>query len=434
MGSSVLTASFRRTGDSNALDCEGVALSRIADAVGTPVFVYSVAEIRLQYEKLATALAGIPHRIHYSVKANSSLGVLTVLRELGAGVDIVSGGELQRALLAGFTGDDVVFSGVGKTALEIRQALRAGVRFFNVESEGELRAIDVLAGEDGVIAPVAIRVNPEVDVDTPHEYTRTGGRGHKFGIPYDEAEAVSLLAMELPNVRLVGLDMHVGSQMTRMAPYEHGVTRLLELVERLRPIAGVHLRWLDLGGGLAVPYDVGADEVDLDAFAEVARQASDATGLEIVIEPGRFVVANAGVLVTRVLYRKRSGGKDYVIVDAGMTELLRPSHYQAHHGVERVEQPPVELLDSRGLVDVVGPVCESGDFLALDRELGSVEPGDLLAILSAGAYGYVMASNYNSRQKPPEVLVDGNRFGVVTDRESIDDLTRLERTVPAWRE
>lgn len=438
MGTSVLTTSFCRTGRSDALHCEGVALARIAATVGTPVFVYSIAEIRQQYEKLTTALAGIPHRIHYSVKANSSLGVLTVLRELGAGVDIVSGGELHRALLAGFTGDDVVFSGVGKTAAEIREALGAGVRFFNVESEGELRAIDALAGENGVIAPVAIRVNPEVDVDTPHEYTRTGGRGHKFGIPYDEAEAIALIAAELPNVRLVGLDMHVGSQLTRMEPYESGIARLLELVERLRPHAGVDLRWLDLGGGLAVPYDVDDDVVDMDAFAEVARRAAHASGLELVIEPGRFLVANAGVLVTRVLYRKRSGGKDYVIVDAGMTELLRPSHYQAHHGVERVEHPRSaatdNTADNTSVVDVVGPVCESGDFLALDRKLGPVEPGELLAILSAGAYGYVMASNYNSRQKPPEVLVDGNRFGVVTDRESRDDLTRLERTVPAWRD
>ncbi len=434
MGSSVLTASFRRSGENNALHCEGVPLARIAETVGTPVFVYSSAEIRLQYEKLKGALEGIPHRIHYSVKANSSLGVLAVLRELGAGVDIVSGGELHRALLAGFTGDDVVFSGVGKTAPEIREALRAGVRFFNVESEGELRAIDALASEDGLIAPVAIRVNPEVDVDTPHEYTRTGGRGHKFGIPYDEAEAVALLATELANVRLVGLDMHVGSQLTRMEPYERGVARLLDLVELLPSRARADLRWLDLGGGLAVPYDVDDDKVDLGAFAAVARRAARSSGLELVIEPGRFLVANAGVLVTRVLYRKRSGGKDYVIADAGMTELLRPSHYHAHHGVERVEEPHRAEIETADVVDVVGPVCESGDFLALDRKLASVEPGDLLAILSAGAYAYVMASNYNSRQKPPEVLVDGNRFGVVTDRETRDDLTRLERTVPAWRE
>src|SRR5690606_15248481 len=236
------------------------------------------------------------------------------------------------------------------------------------------------------------------------EYTRTGGRGHKFGIPYDEAEAVAVLATELANVRLVGLDMHVGSQLTRMAPYEHGVERLLALVERLRPRAGVDLRWLDLGGGLAVPYDEGDDLVDLNEFAAVALRAVQASGLELVIEPGRFLVANAGALVTRVLYRKRSGGKDYVIADAGMTELLRPSHYQAHHRVEPVDHPAGTAADAGGLVDVVGPVCESGDFLALDRALGPVAPGDLLAIFSAGAYGYVMASNYNSRQRPAEVL------------------------------
>lgn len=473
MGTSVLTSTFRRTGETGALHCDGVPLARIADAVGTPAFVYSSAEIRARYHSLTGALAGIPHRIHYSVKANSCLAVLALLRELGAGVDIVSGGELHRALLAGFTGADVVFSGVGKTVAEIRQAVAAGVLFFNVESEGELRDIDAVAGAAGVTAPVALRVNPEVDVDTPHHYTRTGGRGHKFGIPHDEVVRAARLAVGLSNVRLVGLDMHVGSQLTRMEPYERGVSRLLALLELVRPLAGDTLRWLDLGGGLAVRYDDAEPAVDLAAFAAMAREAAATSGLELVIEPGRFLVANAGVLLTRVINRKRSGGKDYVITDAGMTELLRPSHYQAHHRIEPVELPPAAdgpelavpptepaLVEGDGasghgasvhgasghgaageghpdvvdVVDVVGPVCESGDFLALDTPLGPVAAGDLLVVLSAGAYGYVMSSNYNSRPRSPEVLVDGDRFGVATARETHDDLTRLERPIPAWEE
>ncbi|MHB1224696.1 MAG: diaminopimelate decarboxylase [Gemmatimonadaceae bacterium] len=440
MGTSILTTGYHRDADTGALHCEGVPLARVAESVGTPAFVYSTAEIRAQYERLTGVLAGVRHRIHYSVKANSCLAVLSLLRELGAGVDIVSGGELHRALLAGFSGSDIVFSGVGKTATEIRQALRAGVEFFNVESEGELRVVDAVAAAEGVTAPVALRINPEVDVSTPHRYTRTGGRGDKFGIPHDEALDVVRLAVGMRNVRLVGLDMHVGSQLTRMAPYERGVSRLLALLDDVRPLAGDTLRWLDLGGGLAVQYQGDDPAVDLEAFGAMARNAADVSGLDLVIEPGRFLVANAGVLLTRVIYRKRSGGKDFVIADAGMTELIRPSHYQAHHLVESVEQRVAGAAnsdvdgDAGGLVDVVGPICESGDFLALDRALAHVVPGDLLALFSAGAYGYVMASNYNSRPRPPEVLVDGRRFGVATARESHADLTRLERTTPAWEE
>lgn len=430
MGASILSANFSRTGKDHALHCEGVPLARIAESVGTPAFVYSSADIRAQYGRLSRALAGVPHRVHYSVKANSCLAVLALLRELGAGVDIVSGGELERALLAGFGGDDVVFSGVGKTAAEIERALCAGVRFFNVESEGELRVIDAMARAAGGTAPVALRINPEVEVETPHEYTRTGGRGHKFGIPYDDALDVARLATELPNVRLVGLDMHVGSQLTRMEPYYDGVARLLSLLEQIRPLAADTLRWLDLGGGLAVRYETGDAEVDLQAFADMAGEAASVSGMELVIEPGRFLVANAGVLLTRVLYRKRSGGRDYVVVDAGMTELLRPSHYHAHHQIEPLEARRGSGADA--VVDVVGPVCESGDFLALDRPLGPVEPGDLLAVHSAGAYGYVMASNYNSRPRPPEVLVSGDSFALATARETLDDLTRLERRTLSW--
>ena len=426
VGTGVLSTVFSRP--EGELLCDGVPLERIAAVAGTPAYVYSARSVREQYARLAGALAGVPHHVHYSVKANSSLAILALLRELGAGVDIVSGGELHRATLAGFGGDDVVFSGVGKTAEELYAALHAGVRLINVESEGELRLVSAVAESLGVDAPVALRVNPEVEVDTPHHYTRTGGRGHKFGIPYDEALDLAREAVALPRVRLAGLDMHVGSQLTRMEPYERGVSRLLELLDPVRELAGDALRYLDIGGGLAVSYG-GEPAADLDGFAGLARRAAEESGLELLVEPGRFLVAEAGVLLTRVLYRKRSGGKEYVITDAGMTELMRPSHYQAYHHIEAVEP-----ATSRVVVDVVGPVCESGDFLALDRELDAVEPGALLAVRTAGAYGYVMASNYNSRPRPPEVLVDGGRFGVVTARERYEDLTRHERVVPDWEE
>ncbi|HEU4630824.1 MAG TPA: diaminopimelate decarboxylase [Gemmatimonadaceae bacterium] len=426
MGPSLLTPALAPS--PAGLACDGVPLARIAEAVGTPTYVYSARVIREQYARLADALAGVPHRVHYSVKANSSLAVLDLLRRLGAGVDIVSGGELHRALCAGFSGADIVFSGVGKTDTELWTALHQGVGLINVESEGELRALSAVAERVGVDAPVALRVNPEVEVDTPHHYTRTGGRGHKFGVPYDEVVELAELCARLPRVRLEGLDMHVGSQLTRMEPYEHGVARLLDLLPAVRAVAGDTLRVLDLGGGLAVSYG-GEAGVDLAAFGDFARTVAGDAGLPLIVEPGRFLVAEAGVLLTRVLYRKRSGGKEYVIADAGMTELLRPSHYQAYHHIDAVVP-----REGREVVDVVGPVCESGDFLALDRELDAVAAGDLLAVRHAGAYGFVMASNYNSRPRPAEVLVNQGRFGVVTARERYEDLTRHERLVPDWEE
>ncbi|MFL5575330.1 MAG: diaminopimelate decarboxylase [Gemmatimonadaceae bacterium] len=410
-----------------SLHCEDVSAERIARAAGTPTYVYSSAAVRDQFRRLDGAFAGVPHRLHFSVKANSNLAVLALLRGLGAGVDIVSGGELHRATLAGFAGRDIVFSGVGKTERELDEALAAGVRFVNAESEGELVLLDLVARRRGVVAPVALRVNPEVSVDNPHEYIRTGGRGHKFGIPYDEALAAAQLALRLDNVRLVGLDMHIGSQISRFQPYGAALERVLELLARVRRAGAEELRYLDVGGGLSVPYE---DEAPADV-AEFARGVSalvGGSGLELVLEPGRFLVANAGVLLTRVLYRKRSGGKDYVITDAGMNDLVRPSHYKAYHRVEAVTPN-----GRRAVADVVGPVCESGDFFALDRETDDVEPGDLVAVRSAGAYGYVMASNYNSRPRAAEVLVDGDRWAVVTERESYEDLVRRECTAPEWR-
>jgi diaminopimelate decarboxylase len=403
-----------------------VRLAVIAAQVGTPAYVYSSAVVREQYSRLREALGAMDARLHYSVKANSSIALLELLRELGAGLDIVSGGELFRALKAGFTGADVVFSGVGKTEREMEEALRAEVLLFNVESEEELRVLDKVAERLRMKARVALRVNPEVLVDTPHPYTRTGEKGMKFGIPFDEALPVGKIAAALPNVLLLGLDMHVGSQISQFAPYEVGVQRLLHLRREIERETSVKLEYLDIGGGLAVTYDA-ERTVDVAQFGQVINALVGGSGLKIILEPGRFLVGNAGVLLTKVLYRKRSGGKEFIITDAGMTDLLRPSHYNAFHRIDAVNP-----TGRTTVADVVGPVCESGDFLALDRQIDDAQPGNLLAVRSTGAYGFVMASNYNSRPRPVEVLVDGDRFGVITERETYDDLVRNEHT-PEWR-
>ena len=398
----------------------------IAAEVGTPAYIYSSAAVREQYSRLRDAVGAMDARLHYSVKANSSIALLELLRELGAGLDIVSGGELFRALRAGFSGADVVFSGVGKTEREMEEALRAEVLLFNVESEEELRVLDKVAERLHVKARVALRVNPEVLVDTPHPYTRTGEKGMKFGIPFDEALSVGKIAAALPNIQLLGLDMHVGSQISQFAPYEVGLQRLLHLRREIERETGVKLEYLDIGGGLAVTYDA-ERTVDVTQFGQVINALVGGSGLKIILEPGRFLVGNAGVLVTRVLYRKRSGGKEFIITDAGMTDLLRPSHYNAFHRIEALNP-----TGRTTVADVVGPVCESGDFLALDRQIDDAQPGSLLAVKSTGAYGFVMASNYNSRPRPVEVLVDGDRFGVITERETYDDLVRNEHS-PDWR-
>jgi len=413
--------------DASGLRCEGVPLELIAREVGTPCYVYSSAAIRAQYQLLHDAMGKLDARLHYSVKANSSIAILSLLRELGAGLDIVSGGELFRALKAGYSGRDIVFSGVGKTEREMEEALRAEVLLFNVESEQELYVLDAVAKRLGLVAPVALRVNPEVLVDTPHPYTRTGEKGMKFGIPFDEALSVAKAAGKLKNVSLRGLDMHVGSQISQFAPYEVGVQRLLHLRREIERDTNAKLEFLDIGGGLAVTYDA-ERTVDVTRFGEVISALVGASGLKIILEPGRFLVGNAGVLLTRVLYRKRSGGKEFVIADAGMTDLLRPSHYNAFHRIEAVNP-----TGRTTVADVVGPICESGDFLALDRQIDDAQPGDLLAVQSTGAYGFVMSSNYNSRPRPAEVLVDGDKFAVITRRESYDDLIRNEDKAVAWR-
>ncbi len=430
MGAGVLTttsAPLRYENGTAYMD--DVSLEAIALAVGTPSYVYSSSTIRSQYTRLSQALAAVPHHIHYSVKANSNLALLKLLRELGAGVDIVSGGELYRSQLAGYSGKHVVFSGVGKSARELEEALSAGVLFINVESEGELQLLNHVAAKRGEVAPIALRVNPEVTVDSPHEYIRTGEKGHKFGIPFDDVLHVAKMAIELPNVSLVGLDMHIGSQLSTFEPFAAAFDRIAPFVHSIREMGATSLRYLDIGGGLAVTYD-NEQPTDLEQFAQGLLKATNGLGVTIVLEPGRYLVADAGVLLTRVLFRKRSGGKNYVIVDAGMNDLIRPALYEAYHHIE----PVVRSERASHVADVVGPVCESGDFLALDRDIPDVDVGDLLVVRTAGAYGYSMSSNYNSRPRPAEVLVNGSQFAVVTAREDYADLVRLEQATPQWRQ
>jgi len=426
MGQGVLTSGFTRA--DGVLHCEGVAIEAVARAVGTPAYVYSSAMVRERFGHLDAALAALPHRVHYTLKANSNAGILRVLREQGAGVDVVSGGELYRALRAGFEGHDIIFGGVGKSESEIHAALTAGVLLINAESEAEVRLIDRIAGTLGVHASIGLRVNPEVTVDSSHRYIKTGEKGAKFGIPFDDVLAVARLVAELPHLSLLGLDMHIGSQLFRLDPYLDGAERLIGILTQLRNDGIDTIRFLDIGGGLGVAYEL-EQSPDLARFAEALVKRVAPTGLTLLMEPGRFIVGNAGMLLTRVLYRKHSGGRDFLVTDAGMTELIRPSHYDAYHRIEAVTPRGGSMV-----ADVVGPVCESGDFLALDRMMDDAQPGDLLAVYDVGAYGYVMASNYNTRPRGVEVLVDGDRFAIVTARERYEDLVRLELDEPEWRQ
>ena len=408
------------------LFAENLPLPAIAAAVGTPTYVYSANTIRSRYTRLANAFAGVTHHIHFAMKANSNLAVLRLLQELGAGLDIVSGGELYRAREAGFTGADIVFSGVGKTLRELEQALDEGVMLINIESEAELYALnDVAVGRD-MIAGVAIRVNPGVNVDTPHEYISTGQKGAKFGIPIDDVLRIASVIRDLPNVQLAGLGMHLGSQIATTGPMRDALPRLLHLIEQVQS-QGHALKYVDVGGGLSVPYE-GEAEADVEGYATFVSDAVRSTGLELLLEPGRFLVAESGVLLTEVLYRKHAAGKDFVVTDAGMNDLMRPALYKAYHHIE-----PVVATNHTVTADVVGPICESGDFFAKERVLGDVKAGELLAIQTAGAYGYAMASNYNSRPRPAEVLVDGDKFAIITERERVEDLVRLERAHLQWR-
>lgn len=399
------------------LHAEGVPLPELAQRWGTPLYVYSRAAIAAAYGELALALAPVPHLIAYSVKANGNLAVLRTLAALGAGADIVSGGELHRALLAGIPADRIVFSGVGKTVGELAAALRAGILAFNVESEGELLALAELADATGVQAPVSLRVNPDIEPPTPHAYTRTGHAASKFGIPIAEAPALYRRAATLPALRIVGVDVHLGSQILQAAPFADAIEQMLALVEELRS-DGINPELLDLGGGLGIAYADG-EGIGPGEFAAAILEPLGDCGMRLVVEPGRYLVGHSGVLLARVLYVKQSGGRCFVITDAGMNDLLRPSHYQGFHAVEPVVAEPGR---PRVRADVVGPICETGDFLALDREMDVVPPGELVAIRTVGAYGFSMASTYNQRPRPAEVMVDGAEAALVRRRETVEDL------------
>ncbi|AUG43861.1 diaminopimelate decarboxylase [Pseudomonas chlororaphis] len=404
------------------LFAEGVALSAIAERFGTPTYVYSRAHIEAQYHAYADALAGMPHLVCFAVKANSNLGVLNVLARLGAGFDIVSRGELERVLAAGGAADKIVFSGVGKTRDDMRRALEVGVHCFNVESSDELERLQQVAAELNVRAPVSLRVNPDVDAGT-HPYISTGLKENKFGIAIADAEDVYIRAAQLPNLEVVGVDCHIGSQLTTLAPFIDALDRLLDLVDRLGE-CGIYLRHIDLGGGLGVRYRDEEPPLAAD-YVKAVRERLDGRDLELVFEPGRFIVANAGVLLTRVEYLKHTEHKDFAIVDAAMNDLIRPALYQAWMDVSAVRPRNGQART----YDIVGPICETGDFLAKERQL-ALEEGDLLAVHSAGAYGFVMSSNYNTRGRAAEVLVDGEQAVEVRRRETVAELFAGESLLP----
>ena len=404
------------------LFAEGVALSAVAERFGTPTYVYSRAHIEAQYRSYTDALQGAEHLVCFAVKANSNLGVLNVLARLGAGFDIVSGGELERVLAAGGRADRVVFSGVGKTREDMRRALEVGVHCFNVESTDELERLQVVAAEMGKVAPVSLRVNPDVDGGT-HPYFSTGLKENKFGIAIADAEAIYVRAAQLPNLEVVGVDCHIGSQLTTVEPFLDALDRLLDLVDRLAD-CGIHLRHLDLGGGVGVRYRDEEPPLVAD-YIKAIRERVGKRDLALVFEPGRYIVANAGVLLTRVEYLKHTEHKDFAIIDAAMNDLIRPALYQAWMGVSAV----IPREGEGRAYDLVGPICETGDFLGKDRVLNLAE-GDLLAVQSAGAYGFVMSSNYNTRGRCAEILVDGDQAFEVRRRETIAELYAGESLLP----
>ncbi len=404
------------------LFAEDVPLSAIAKAHGTPAYVYSRAAIETAWKAYDDAFAGVDHLVCYAVKANSNLAVLNLLARLGSGFDIVSEGELERVLRAGGRPDRIVFSGVGKTRHEIARALDAGISCFNVESEGELERINHVATHMNAVAQVSLRVNPDVDAQT-HPYISTGLKENKFGIPLEDAERLYQRAEAFPGLRFVGVDFHIGSQLTRTAPFRDALERVLAMVDRLAA-KSLRLEHIDIGGGLGVRYQ-DEEPPSPGAYAAELLPLLQDRGLKILMEPGRSIVANAGMLLTRVEYLKHTPHKNFAIIDAAMNDLLRPALYAAWQAIE-----PVQPRSGQARVyDLVGPVCETGDFLGKDREL-VLEQGDLLAVRSAGAYGFVMASNYNTRPRPPELLVDGNQVHLIRQRETLDALLAGERLLP----
>ncbi len=401
--------------------CEDVALADIAEEAGTPCYVYSATAILDRFRAYDETFADVPHRILYAVKANFNLSILRLLRDAGAGFDIVSGGELYRVRQAGADPARVVFSGVGKTAREIEFALREGIHSFNCESEAELTLIDALAARAGKKAAVSVRVNPDVNPET-HPYISTGLREHKFGIDITQVEEVYTRARQLRNVELKGVSCHIGSQLLDTDPIHEAVDIMLRLVDRLRG-RGIPVTHLDLGGGLGIKYKPEERPPEIREFIAELLEKFRGRKLTVMVEPGRSIVGDAGVLLTRVLYRKSSLSKEFIVVDAAMTDLIRPALYGAHHEIVPLRRRPEfgEIV-----ADVVGPVCETGDFLARDRKIANVPPGELLAVCAAGAYGFALASNYNSRPRPPEVLVEGERWRVIRRRETYEDLIRGE--------
>jgi diaminopimelate decarboxylase len=408
----------------NELYCEDVAIQKIAEKIGTPIYLYSHATLKRHYTAFDDAFKGVDKLVCYSAKANASLAILKLMKHLGSGLDIVSGGELYRGLKAGFSPDRIVYSGVGKRIDEIDYALNSGVLMFNVESFEELKLIDKRAGILKYKAPVAIRVNPDVDPKT-HPYISTGLKKNKFGIDTLGALEGYKYAQTLKNIRIIGIDCHIGSQITEVQPFADALKSLINLFGELMKL-GIEIKFLDMGGGLGITYE---DETppQLGEYARAIVDALEPTALKLILEPGRVIVGNAGILVTRALYRKFGAAKNFIIVDAGMNDLMRPALYQAYHAIQ-----PVVLSDQEELVaDVVGPICESSDFLAQDRRIAAVENGALLAVMSAGAYSFAMASNYCSRPKVAEVMVSGGQYQVIRKRQGYADLVDGE-SVPSF--
>jgi diaminopimelate decarboxylase len=410
------------------LHAEDVSLARIADEVGTPFYCYATATLERHYRVLQQAFAGLDPLICYAIKANSNQAVIATLARLGAGMDVVSEGELRRALAAGVPADRIIFAGVGKTREEMAFALSQGILGFNVESEPELEALSQIAAGLGRTARIALRVNPDVDAKT-HAKIATGKAENKFGVPYHDAPRLYAKAAALPGIEVAGVHMHIGSQITDLAPFRDAFTLMRELVGVLRA-AGHAIEHVDMGGGLGVPYRSGNDiPPSPQAYAQVVRETVGDLGLKIALEPGRVIVANAGVLVARVIYAKRGRDKTFTVVDAAMNDLIRPTLYEAEH-----EFWPVSEAAGRAepiLQDVVGPVCETGDYLALDRKLPPLSSGDLIAFMTAGAYGAAMSSTYNTRLLVPEVLVKGDAWAIVRPRQSYEELIGLDR-MPEW--
>jgi diaminopimelate decarboxylase len=408
---------FQYHGDQ--LYCEEFAIQTIAEQVGTPFYLYSLNTLENHFKAFDSAFSKVEHLVCFSAKANSNLAILRIFVRLGGGVDVVSGGELFRAMKAGANPDKIVYSGVGKRREEIEYALEFPILMFNVESPQELVAIDQIAGKMGTQAPVSLRVNPDVDPRT-HPYVSTGLKKNKFGINLQKSADEYLLASTLPNIKVIGVSCHIGSQLTDLGPFLNAGQRIKELVLKLRA-EGIHIQYMDLGGGLGITYHQ-EEPPHPREYAQSLLGELSGIDCTLILEPGRVIVGNAGILVTRVLYTKEGGEKNFIIVDAAMNDLIRPSLYGSYQRIQ-----PVQRNDRTEIVaDVVGPICESGDFLAKDRKLPKAEPGELLAVMSAGAYGFSMSSNYNSRPRAPEVLVASDRFYTIREREDYDDLIKGE--------